>query len=286
MKKTSTSLAQRAIALTLAAMLAGSAIAQEPEKAQPAGTEQVQPKFIWGVVIPILTDIVLKPVITAFGNWLMDKLTEKLTDSAMDKMKVSSKSAEIVPLASASPSAPSTQAGAGENTVVGTPDAVLKVENGRENYQAVHIALIGFDHAGKALGFRPVNSGFRTGERFKLRVLPTFDGLLVIENINPLGRRGQIYPALSSEVLSVKAAQEILVPVKPDQYFEFTGTTGNEQLVVTLRDPRAFGAAASPEKVFRKDENNGSNFVQEVKPGTYPLIAQSIHLQHERVGRQ
>ena len=63
-------------------------------------------------------------------------------------------------------------------------------------------------------------------------------------------------------------------------YFEFTGPTGDEQLVVTIRDPRAFGAAAATAEANRKDDAFGSSFVQETAPGTYPVISQSLRLKH------
>ena len=73
---------------------------------------------------------------------------------------------------------------------------------------------------------------------------------------------------------------EIMIPLGQDEYFEFTGDTGDEQLVITLRDPRAFGDAAAPAVVTRKDENNGSNFMQELAANTYPVISQALKLKH------
>jgi hypothetical protein len=32
--------------------------------------------------------------------------------------------------------------------------------------------------------------------------------------------------------------------------------------------------------VTRKDENNGSNFMQELAPNTYPVISQALKLKH------
>jgi hypothetical protein len=238
----------------------------------------MKPKFIWGILI----NMAVNYAISAFGKYLMGKLTEQLTPQSMAGMLLRGKSASIVPLDSVggSGSISAKSAGAPENTVAGEPTTPLKVENGRENYQAVHVALMNFDHAGNALGFAPVTAGFKTGERFKLRVLPTFDGLLVIDNINPKNQRKQIYPAQAENVVNIKGGVEIMIPLGQDEYFEFAGATGDEQLVITLRDPRAFGSAAATAVVTRKDENNGSNFMQELTPNTYPVISQAIKLKH------
>ncbi len=272
----------RWMALFLATCLVAPGMAQSPvptpltvSDSSPA-SEELQPKFIWGLLI----NIAIKFAMTAFSTWQASKVTTDLASpSNMSKILITSAKVLIVPLSSLV-SLAFKSAGAQENTVVGEPAKPLTVENGRENYQAVHIAIVGFDRAGAATGIQPVTAGFRTGDRIKLKVLPTFDGLLVIENINPQGKRVQIFPPSASDVVSVKAGAEILVPMAKDDYFEFAGVTGDEQLVITIRDARAFGAAASSVEVNRKDDKNGSSFVQETALGTYPVISQSLRLKH------
>ncbi|HEX5392909.1 MAG TPA: hypothetical protein VFW68_06505 [Rhodocyclaceae bacterium] len=271
----------RVIALAVACCFSVQVLGQPAPQVAVASDEEYQPKFIWGILI----NIAVKYAITAFTSYMIGKLTDKLTPDAVAGMVDRSKlSARIKPLAEAVASGIITLAmkegPVPENTVAGVPTTPIKVENGRENYQAVHVALLNFDRQGNALSFHPVTDGFTTGQRFKLRVLPTFDGLLTIDNINPRSERKQIYPPAASDVVQIKAGQEILLPLGKDDYFEFAGATGDDQLVVTVRDPRAFGAAASTKVVTRKDENNGSNFMQELDPNTYPVISQSLHFQH------
>jgi hypothetical protein len=241
-----------------------------------AASEELQPKFIWGLLI----NVIIRLAMPVFTSWLKNKLSDDLSNpSSLSKILLTSSKVAVVPL-NALVSLAFKSAGAPENTVVGDPSKPITVEEGRENYQAVHIAIVGFDRGGAVAGIQPVTAGFRTGDRIKLKVLPTFDGLLVIENINPQGKRVQIFPPSTSDVVSVKAGAEILVPMAKDDYFEFAGVTGDEQLVITIRDPRAFGTAASTVAVNRKDEPNGSSFVQETSPGTYPVISQSLRLKH------
>lgn len=266
-------IATRLTALATVIAFATQSFAQAPA----SNEEELKPKLIWG----ILFNAAVNYVATAFIKYLFGKLTEKLTPDSLAAMVLNSKSAAIVPLASVvPPGQPLRSASASPSLLVDAPTAPLQVVNGRENFQAVHVALLDFDRAGNALGFRPLSSGFTTGERFKLRVLPTFDGLLVIDNINPRSERKQIYPARAEDVVRIRAGVEILIPLDPNQYFEFAGATGDEQLVVTIRDPRAFGAAASPAPSFRQDESNGTHLMQEVAPDTYPVIAQALRLRH------
>ncbi len=167
-----------------------------------------------------------------------------------------------------------------KSVVVGEPKTTLAVKDGEPNFQAAHVAILGVDDAGRISGFRSVNQGFRTGERFKLRMIATFDAVAAIGNINPKGEGRQIFPPQKGTAVKLKAGQEVVIPARDDQFFQFAGTTGTEQLVVTIIDPRAVGAAASTNKVYRQDEAYGSNFAQELSPGTYPVISQAIALTH------
>jgi Domain of unknown function (DUF4384) len=249
-----------------------------PASATPQATEDLQPKFIWGILI----NIAIRQVMPTFTAWLKTKVSNDLSNpSILSKLLNNSSSVLVVPL-NLLVSLAFKSAGALENTVVGEPTKPMTVEAGRENYQAVHVAIVGFDRSGSVTDIQPVTAGFQTGDRIKIKVLPTFDGLLVIENINPQGKRVQIFPPRASDVIAVKAGVEILVPMAKDDYFEFAGVTGEEQLVITIRDARAFGAAASKVEVNRKDDKNGSSFVQETAPGTYPVISQSLKLKHDK----
>ena len=75
--------------------------------------------------------------------------------------------------------------------------------------------------------------------------------------------------------------KEILLPLGREEYLQFAGDVGRDQLTLTVRDPRSLaGGQASTARVFRRDEDYGSNFVQEVKPGRYPVIAEAIGIEH------
>jgi hypothetical protein len=172
-------------------------------------------------------------------------------------------------------------AGMKESMQITATSTAITDEQDQTDYQGAHIAIVGADQAGNVKDVRPVKAGFKTGERFKLRAVSTFGAHLVIENINAKGERRQIYPPEGTSVVVIQAGADTLLPLGAKEFFEFSKTTGEEQLVISLRDPRAVGDAASRQKVFRKDEEFGTHFVQEVAKGTFPVIAEAIRLEHQ-----
>lgn len=171
--------------------------------------------------------------------------------------------------------------------IVGQPDIPLRVgADAKPNYQGVHLALVTMDGEGGAARFRSLKDGFQTGERFRLRLVSTFDAAVVIDTVNPGGTRSRLYPAADGEVISLKAGQAVLLPLAGDQFFEFANQTGNEQLLVTARDLRglnpkdAVDGAPSNQPIYRQDEAWGTNLMQLTPPGTYAGFTQSVALQH------
>jgi len=243
----------------------------------------VEPKFIWGILIKIAVQKLSSYAFEAFTKWAVNRLTGTTEGLTLDMIgniarlsgaKITSSMRRNTEVAArgASLDAPP--------IVVSDPDKPLVADGKKENYQGVFFAIAIADPGGRTFSSRPVSDGFRTGERFKLRVLSTFGGELTIENINPRGERRQIFPGRADQVVTLLPGAETLIPMDPNQFFEFTGATGREQLVVNLADPRAVGAAASRANVFRQDTKYGSNFLQEAVDGTYPNISQAVELVH------
>lgn len=160
------------------------------------------------------------------------------------------------------------------------PSIALRDEQAKLNYHGVHFALAVLEADGKHLALRPFNKGFKSGERFKLRVVATFNGCVQVENINPKWQRKQIYPAAPDQRIHLLAGAEILLPSGKDEYFEFTQTKGEEQLVVTVQDGRATEKNTAHSRVYRQDRDYGSNFIQESAFDTYPAITGSVKLRH------
>lgn len=270
-------IATRALSLLLiATLMLPVRAADAPDSGDP------QPKFIWGILLKVIAP----SVFSMFGEWLKGRLTQATPERTWMRVTADMSGAAIVGLGQflVSRGGVATRdvvfVTSGENTVKDTPERPLKVEGDQANYQGVHVALIGIDAQGNATGYRAVSEGFRSGERFKVRVVATFPGLMAIDNINPKGQQRQIYPPKPNTAVSLVAGKEAIIPLGRDEYFQLAGNTGEEQLVFTIRDPKSLTDKPSPEKVYREDEKFGSNFVQEVTPNTFPVISQVLRLTH------
>ena len=269
-----------------ALLLAFAPVTGADSASAPGDGGEVQPRFLWGVVIRYVAG----EVFSAFAQWVATKITDAAAPGApppgqsmallsiehLRNRRDTTGGAVIV----ANPRAAAAASRQAPAVTFEQPARPIEVRAGGPNYQGVHIAIVGADAAGALTELRPIRSGFRTGERFKLRAVSTFGGLLVIHNINPKGVREQIYPADADAVVALQPGGDTLLPLGRDEFFEFTRSTGEEQIVIVLRDPRAVGEAASREAVHRKDEDYGSNFVQQVTAKTFPAMSESIRVRH------
>src|SRR5438445_4299043 len=166
-----------------------------PQKADEA--PDVEPKFIWGIII---VKYLAGQALSMFSQWMVAQMNQKYgtnisgasySATAADLAKLAiahyrrskdttggaliERNPSLVPVALKDPA----------QVAIAQPTTPLKDSDGALNYQGVHIAIVGADAGGALTELRPVKAGFHTGERFKLRVVSTFGGLLVIENINP-----------------------------------------------------------------------------------------------------
>ena len=271
-----------ALAFSSASLAQGSAVpAPVPDTPAPAQPE-AEGKFVWGILIKMVAPVVFD----FFSAWVKKKIAEKYKNGSLEHLVGNASAAAIVKLSSYMGGGGNRDtvvggAGAAPNALQGTPYTPLKTGKDGENYQGVNVALVAVDANGNVTGLHTVADGFRTGERFKLRLLPTFDAVVVLGNITPKGMSRQIYPADPGQAVSIPAGKETLLPLGAQEYLQFAGDLGHDQLTLTVRDPRSLqtGQAATAQ-VFRKDEAYGSNFVQEVKPGQYPVIAEAIGIEH------
>jgi hypothetical protein len=269
----------RVVAIVTAFSFSTATLAQTsaPLPATPEPQQEAEGKFVWGLLIKLIAPSVFQ----LFANWVLKKIEPTYDEKALRKLAVNVAGAGIVKLGNLFSSKDIILAGIAPNAAQGEPTEALRTDPAGENFQGVHIALVEVDADGKPVGFRTVADGFRTGERFKLRVLSTFDAVVVLGNITPKGAQRQIYPAAAGQAVSIPAGKEVLLPLGPKEYLQFVGDVGRDQITITVRDPRSLEAGrASKAQVFRKDETYGSNFVQEVKPGSYPVMAEAISIQH------
>lgn len=146
------------------------------------------------------------------------------------------------------------------------------------NYQGVQMRLVVAGGSGRPREFRPLGARLAAGERFKIRVLSTFDAVASIDLVRGdawYGQRaGQVWPAPGLSV-AMAAGEAVDLPLERDAYFVASSGVGERYLVV-VRHGKAVGSARSGQPVYRQDVPGGSNYLQLVPRGNYPSIEQMI----------
>lgn len=262
------------LVLPLAARAGDAATADKPRPAgSQSGTEEPQPKFIWGLLLKFAASKAFE----VFFDWAQKKMFSGMTlPQYLTRESAVSKPGDAV-------LAPAQKGGVMPllpKVTDAAPAVPLAVENGRENYQGAMLSLLVLQPDGETLAVRPVSAGFRTGEKFRIRIGATFGGELALDNINPHGERSRLYPADTGQVVRIKPGVPVILPLEKDSFFQFDEEAGEEKLVVTLRDPRAQEGAASQAMVHRQENTQGTGLLQEVEKGKFAAIAESIALQH------
>lgn len=254
-------------------IVATAAASDQPPAADVKADEELQPKFF---LFGFLLNVAFKFALASFKEWRKQQLTTEVTQP-INYTKLLRNSA-LSSLASSAGSALFPIFSFKSANAADTPSSVAPGDAERRvtNFQGAHVAVIGFDAKGQVTGLRPMQASFRSGERIKLKVISSFDAWFVIENISPTGARQQVYPRDASQAVLLRAGNEILVPLVEDQYLEFTGATGQDQLVLTFRDPGGASGPLSTAAVTMQEEADGVGLLQEVPPGTYPLISQAL----------
>jgi hypothetical protein len=251
------------------------AIQGKTETAHTAsGVEEAQPKFIWGILIKYAASQAFDVFYEWYGKKLFQNMKQSLTIGR----------AEAVSPPGAATLAPAQKGFVPivPNVTDSAPTAPLAVEGGKENYQGALLSLLVLQPDGRSLVVRPISAGFKSGEKFRIRIGATFDGELSLDNINPQGERSRLYPAQAEQIVKIKSGMPVILPLDKDSFFQFDDVAGEEKLVVSLRDPRAQGDATAQSSVHRQESEQGTGLLQEVTVGKYAAIAESIALQHRQ----
>lgn len=273
---------RRAAAAMAALLLPSAAIAGLPpgqEKTQPAsaeapGGEPAQPKFIWGILLKFAASKAFE----IFFQWTAEKMFQGMAPPSL----LPRDAAVTAPGAATLAPAPKGIALMTPGVTDQAPGTPLAVKDGRENYQGAHLSLLVLQPDGQTFVVRPVSAGFVSGEKFRIRIGATFEGDLALDNIDPQGERKRLYPSSAEQVVRIRSGTPVILPLEPDSFFQFDEVAGEEQLVISLRDPRAQGEAAAQTRVHRQENAQGTGLLQEVAPGKYAAIAESVALQHRQ----
>lgn len=145
------------------------------------------------------------------------------------------------------------------------------------NYQGMHVKVVVLDARGTGRVVQPLGSPLLPGQRFKLRVTPTFESVANVDRLVgsswSLQRAGQIYPAAGMSV-QMRAGETVDIPMGANEYFVMTNSA--DRMVLSVRHPQAQGTAASDQPAYREDGARGTNYLQLVQQGRFPSIEQQI----------
>ena len=213
------------------------------------------------------------PVLPAFNQWVDNVAVVAVPQPPATGITT------VVPLAPA--------AAAGEYepwpVILGTPDLPLlgrragNVWGESFNYQGMHVRLLVLDATGRSLQVRGLNQLPRPGERFRIRVTPSFSAVAEVDLVNggdwQAKRAGQVYPKPGMSV-QMNPGETVDLPLEPTQFFVMGGQT--DKLVLGVRHTRATDQARTDQPAYRQDVRSGSSFLQLVRPGRYPAFEQLI----------
>ena len=166
--------------------------------------------------------------------------------------------------------------------ILGAPELPLlrpMVETGWSatlNYQGMHVQIIAVDASGRQRSARPLTQAPKAGERFKLRVTPSFDAVADIDLVGGeqwvRSRLGQVYPQPGMSV-QIRAGETADLPVGQANYFVMPRA---QSLVLSVRHPKAIGEARNNQPAYRIDGRSGSDYLQLVPANRAPLIEQLL----------
>ena len=146
------------------------------------------------------------------------------------------------------------------------------------NYQGMHAAYLVRDRVSGRLEQRPLSSAPRPGDRFKIRLTTTFNAQVRVDTVFGQGwslqRGGTLYPASGAPVLA-RAAQAIDLPVERDHYF-VVGEGGAPRMLLSVRHEEADDSRRTRQPAYRRDQLNGTSYLQLAPTGTRPAIEQLI----------
>lgn len=112
------------------------------------------------------------------------------------------------------------------------------------------------------------------GERFRIRILPTFDAIASIDLVRGdpwYGERvGQVWPTPGTSV-AIAAGETVELPLERDEYF-VAASFPSERYLVAVRHGRASDSTCSSQPAYRQDVPGCTNYLQLVPQGSQPAF--------------
>jgi hypothetical protein len=146
------------------------------------------------------------------------------------------------------------------------------------SYQGVRMSLIVVAANGSTREFRPLSGGLKTGERFKIRIVSSFEALANVDQVVGdiwYGQRvGQVYPQAGMSV-QMNPGEAVDLPLGANEYFVMD-SRGNERFVVGIKHAKSAAPTRSNQPVYRQDAAGSSSYLQLVPQGSFPAVEQVL----------
>ena len=149
---------------------------------------------------------------------------------------------------------------------------------GALNYQGLHAQYLLVDQKTRKLKAAPLSTRLAAGQRFKIRLVTTFDGVAAVDQL--LGsafdaqRSGQVYPATGTAV-EIKADKAVTLPSGENQFFVLSGQPRNERLVLSVRHAAA-ASSNTTQPAYRQETARASSYLQLTPRGSLPIFEQIL----------
>lgn len=280
--------------------------AMSAAQAQAKTEEQGKDKFaLLGIASAISSGI---GIFQALTNWASSRI-QTLDNVANTAAAVAANPFMLVPPAFAAGQAqpvPYTQAPSYSPAplIMGQPDVPLAIQqasfdpnrswDGKANYQGVSVSAVMLDGQNRVIETRSLAAAFRSGERFKLRLVSTSDAIVSLDALRaPPGTVaangmlnaapawvGQLYPPRTDQVVQVKAGDVVYIPLGANEYFTFDNKPGVDLLSLNVRHPQAKNDLVNRQPVYRQDAQGMTTYSQLAQNGTFMALTQVLALQH------
>ncbi len=281
-------------AMTLMAVIGSSSNASE---APPAPTETAIATQDKVALLPILASAAAERIFPTLIDWIMEKIRSPKKTEVKQEVVADKPTVPAIAITAPSPVNEVLWGGARAalihtaNFAVANyfakavplninDDTTIESKINDHQYQGVFVSFVMLDKEGKAIEVRKLSDSFKSGERFKLRLISTYKAIVNIDSLETSKQFQRIYPEDEKLAVFVKAGQEVFLPLGNDE-FEFDLNTGLENLVLTARDPRVTDESQLPGKINRRETKDGSFYVLDMAQQQLPSLTQIIQISHQ-----
>lgn len=255
--------------------------------------------------LPILGIVAAGFAANAFMNWVTNRNNAAPVPATLPQSSAAASTIPVVAGPSGTTAGTQTLFHASRDynstpIILGQPDVPLRPAANADqrtqwnnNYQGVYVSYVVFNAQNKMIGLRPLSAPLRPGERFKIRVLSSFDAVVAIDQLRanqalansgkafvPPLLVGRLYPQSAAQLVQINAGVPAYLPLGANETFSADTPVNPELVMLNVRHKDAPNAGSlNSQPFYRQDTPDGTSYLQLSNPSSYPAISQIIALQ-------